>query len=116
MATRDREGADEGIADLPGLGPASARRLAALGLGTRGDLERVGALGTMLALERHEGRRPSLNLLYAMVGALEGRPWQAVAREERLSLLLALDAHDERERSIRDERVAATDDPEVSHR
>jgi DNA transformation protein len=39
------------------------------------------------------GTNASLNLLWAMEGALTGLPWQVVAREHRLSLLLALKAH-----------------------
>ncbi|MCM0610232.1 MAG: TfoX/Sxy family DNA transformation protein [Ideonella sp. WA131b] len=32
------------------------------------------------------------NLLWALEGALTGLPWQVVAKEHRLSLLLALEA------------------------
>jgi DNA transformation protein len=38
------------------------------------------------------GVSPSLNLLWALEGALTGRPWQVVAKEHRLSLLLALES------------------------
>jgi hypothetical protein len=36
----------------------------------------------------------SLNLLWALEGALSGLSWQTVTREHRLSLLLALEALD----------------------
>ena len=36
--------------------------------------------------------RASLYLLWALEGALTGLPWQVVAQEHRLSLLLARDA------------------------
>jgi DNA transformation protein len=39
---------------------------------------------------RHAGA--SLNLLYALIGAVEGRDWREVARAERTSVLLRLDA------------------------
>ena len=35
----------------------------------------------------------SLNLLWALEGALTDLPWQVVAREHRTSLLLALEEH-----------------------
>jgi DNA transformation protein and related proteins len=44
------------------------------------------------ALVKSTGANASLNLLWALEGALTGLPWQVVAREHRLSLLLALEA------------------------
>jgi hypothetical protein len=42
------------------------------------------------------GNNASLNLLWALEGALTGLPWRVVAQEHRLSLLLALEAlHDD---------------------
>jgi DNA transformation protein len=38
------------------------------------------------------GVSPGLNLLWALEGALTGCPWQVVAKEHRLSLLLALES------------------------
>ena len=35
-----------------------------------------------------------VNLLWALEGALTGLPWQAVARDHRTSLLLALETHE----------------------
>jgi len=35
--------------------------------------------------------RASLNLLWALEGALTGRPWEDVARNDRLTLLLQLE-------------------------
>ena len=70
-ARAGERGVTESIAELPGLGPASARTLAEIGVETREALVRRGALGAFAALERRRARRPSLNLLYAMVGALE---------------------------------------------
>jgi DNA transformation protein len=35
--------------------------------------------------------RASLNLLYALIGAIEGRDWREVARNDRTTLLLRLD-------------------------
>ena len=41
------------------------------------------------------GQNASLNLLWAMEGALTGQHWQLVARDERTRLLLELDAAEE---------------------
>jgi hypothetical protein len=38
--------------------------------------------------------KASLNLLWALEGALSGLHWREVAREHRTSLLLALEAHE----------------------
>lgn len=56
---------------LRNLGPKSREWLAAIGVHTADDLKRVGAVPAYLALKR---ARPavSLNLLYALVGAVEG--------------------------------------------
>jgi len=77
---------------LPNLGPASRRLLADVGLGTVDNLRRIGAVA---AFARVQARHPSvsLNLLWALEGALTGERWQDVAREHRTSLLLALESH-----------------------
>ncbi|MEZ5702417.1 MAG: TfoX/Sxy family DNA transformation protein [Burkholderiaceae bacterium] len=75
---------------LPGLGPRSLAMLAAGGIHTRAELERLGSVRAYLQTKR-AGQPASLNLLWAP-GALTGQHWQTVAREERTRLLLALDA------------------------
>ena len=78
------------IARLANLGPKSSAMLAAAGIATIEDLR---ALGAVAAYARVKARDPhaSLNLLWALEGALSGLPWQTVAREHRTSLLLALE-------------------------
>jgi DNA transformation protein len=82
-----------GLADLPGLGPRSAAMLAAAGVRSAAQLRALGAVAAF-ARVRAAGARPSLNLLWALEGALSGLPWQQVAREHRTSLLHALEAHE----------------------
>ena len=77
--------------NLPGLGPKSLAMLAAAGIHSRADLERLGAVRAYLRVKA-AGQAASLNLLWAMEGALTGRDWRVVAREERGRLLLELDA------------------------
>lgn len=78
------------IADLPNLGPKSQALLAAVGITTVGQLRRMGAVAAFVAVKR-SGAAASLNLLWALEGALSGLHWQRVAQDHRTSLLLALD-------------------------
>ena len=78
------------LARLRNLGPASARMLASAGIFS---VESLSQLGAVSAFARVRAVAPgaSLNLLWALEGALTDRPWQDVARTERLRLLLALE-------------------------
>jgi DNA transformation protein len=76
---------------LPNLGPRSREMLARAGIDSADALRRLGAVRAY-AMVQATGARPSLNLLWALEGAVTGQPWQVVAREHRLSLLLALEA------------------------
>lgn len=81
---------DTPLSALPNLGPRSAALLAPVGLRTLADLRRVGSVAAYVQARR-SGQPVSLNLLWAMEGALTGERWQTVARRERTRLLLALD-------------------------
>jgi DNA-3-methyladenine glycosylase I len=59
---------------LPNLGPASRRWLAAVGVHNRRDLERLGSIDVYRLLKQH-GYPASLNLVYAIEGALRGIDW-----------------------------------------
>lgn len=78
------------LARLRNLGPASARMLAAAGIFSVRSLRDMGAINAFRRVRRADPRA-SFNLLWALEGALTDRPWQTVARTERLRLLLALD-------------------------
>jgi DNA transformation protein len=82
-----------GIETLPNLGARSAAWLAASGITSVRELRRQGSVAAFSAV-RSRHPRASLNLLWALEGALTGLPWQTVAREHRTSLLLALEAHE----------------------
>ena len=79
------------ITELPNLGPRSEAMLRQAGITTVRQLRQLGAVRAFLKV-RSAGANPSLNLLWAIEGALTGRPWQRVAKEERLNLMLQLDA------------------------
>ena len=76
--------------DTANLGPASWRMLQAAGIADLAALRQLGAVAAYAQVKR-SGQRVSLNLLWALEGALSGRHWQQVARDDRLALLLALD-------------------------
>lgn len=60
------------------------------GIGSEGELRALGAVAAYLAVKRR-GMNASLNLLWALEGALTGRDWRVVARQDRTTLLLQLD-------------------------
>lgn len=75
---------------LRNLGPASQRMLACAGISTETDLRTLGSVRAYMAVKRCNAGA-SLNLLWALEGALTGRDWRVVAREDRTRLLLELD-------------------------
>lgn len=79
------------IARSLNLGPVSAEMLRKIGIENIEQLRAVGAVPAYKKLIA-VGLKPSLNLLYAMEGALTGQSWQTVAREKKLTLLLLLES------------------------
>jgi DNA transformation protein and related proteins len=79
------------LSELPNLGVRSQQMLVQAGIHTRSDLEALGAIAAYVKVKR-SGAKLSLNFLWALEGALTGQHWQIVAREQRTSLLLALEA------------------------
>ena len=80
------------LARLPNLGPKSAQFLQDAGITSHAQLQRLGAVRAY-AIVKQVHPRASLNLLWALEGALSGLHWRVVAKEHRTSLLMALDAH-----------------------
>ncbi len=78
------------LADVPNLGPASQAMLCKAGIA---DFAALQALGAVRAYVQTKAACPkaSLNLLWALEGALSGRTWQDVAAHDRASLLMALE-------------------------
>ncbi|MFT7486893.1 MAG: DNA transformation protein, partial [Candidatus Paceibacteria bacterium] len=69
-----RKKASPKIAQLRNLGPQSAKWLAKVGIKDRADLEEHGSIGAFLAVKA-SGQAASLNLLYALEGALIDESW-----------------------------------------
>lgn len=76
---------------LRNVGPKSAAWLRQVGVRTQDDLISLGAVAAFVKVKR-AGFRPSLNLLYALEGALLGCHWQQVPEERRAELLLGAEA------------------------
>ena len=83
------------IADLSNLGPKSRDALARVGITSLAQLRKHGSIAAY-SLARSKTASVSLNLLWALEGALTGVHWRVVAREHRASLLLALEEYDRR--------------------
>ncbi len=73
---------------LRNIGPKSAAWLKQTGIRTQEDLVAVGALAAFVRVKR-AGFKPSLNLLYALEGAILGCHWQEIPDERRSELVLA---------------------------
>ena len=80
------------ISELSCLGPASEKMLARINIVNRDDLKNIGPVQAYLELEQHHKPKPSLNLLYAMTLALEDRPWSSLTKEERVNLIMEVEA------------------------
>lgn len=76
---------------LPGLGPKSEAMLEQAGIRTVAELEELGPVEAFLRVSEVSDAEPSLNLLYALAGAIENRHWTEIARQERGRLLAELD-------------------------
>jgi DNA transformation protein len=80
------------LAGLPNLGAVTERRLAAVGIRTRADLQRVGAVEAWLRLRDAFPGQTSRNALYALEGALLGERWDRLPDEVLRRLRRAADA------------------------
>ena len=76
---------------LRNIGPKSAAWLRQVGLRTRADLAAVGTVDAFMRVKR-AGFKPSLNLLYAIEGALCDCHWQEVPDARRGELVAAAEA------------------------
>ncbi len=91
------------ISNLPGLGPVSEKLLASIGINSAAELRQLGPVNAYLQLEHAQRKPQSLNLLYAMVAALEQKHWTQIAREEKSRLLTELDGAREYRKVIKNE-------------
>ena len=73
------------------VGPKSAAWLRQVGVRTHEDLVRLGPVEAFMKVKR-AGFRPSLNLLYALAGAIEDCHWADLPDEVKASLVQAAES------------------------
>lgn len=95
----------EKLRDLPGLGPKSEALLIEVGIETPEALRELGAVRAFIKLKKECSAKPSLNFLYAMVGAVEGESWLKVAKHEKGRLLMELEGYRELEAMLKEEGI-----------
>ncbi|CAG4969204.1 MAG: TfoX/Sxy family protein [Lysobacter sp.] len=78
-------------AKLRNIGPKSAAWLRQVGLRTREDIAEAGPVEAFMRVKR-AGFKPTLNLLYAIEGALQDCHWQEVPDARRTELVSAAEA------------------------
>ena len=76
---------------LRNIGPKSMAWLRQTGVRTLDDLKAVGALSAFVRVKR-AGFKPSLNLLYALEGAILDCHWQEIPESRRSELIVAAEA------------------------
>jgi len=99
------------VRDLRNLGPRAETLLAEIGIHSVEALRERGALEAYLELRRR-GSMKTLNMLWALVGALdpwpEGTDWREVARSEaRLPLMLEVEARDQARAAVQEAATVA---------
>lgn len=79
------------LLELQGLGPASVEMLHSAGINTVDELRSLGSVAAYRKVCDSTDSHASLNLLYALEGALTGQHWVTVRRNEAARLLLELE-------------------------
>ncbi len=82
--------AEPALLELRGLGPASVAMLASVKIRSAKAL-RQADLYSVYARVKALHPKTSINLLYAMMGAVDDVDWRVIARERRSEVLMQLD-------------------------
>ena len=77
------------LEDLRTVGAATARWLRAVGITSVAELRRVGAAEAYGRIEYQFGKAVNKNLLYALAGALQDRPYNSFSEREKAALCAA---------------------------
>ncbi len=75
----------ENLDELTNIGPTSKKWLHAIGIDTLADLKTMGVVAAY-SLVKAQGYNASLNLLYALHGALTGQRWNELSAETKRQL------------------------------
>ncbi len=84
------KGTELALSELRGLGPRSVELLVEAGINTSGKLRKAD-LYKLYQKIKTQHPRTSLNLLYAMMGAVSNEDWRDIAKERRSEVLMRLD-------------------------
>lgn len=84
------QGIEPALSELRGLGPRSVEMLVEAGINTSAKLRKAD-LFKLYQKIKAQHPRISLNLLYAMIGAVSNEDWRLVAKERRSEVLMRLD-------------------------
>lgn len=87
------------------MGPKSEACLIEIGIETPEALRAIGAVTAFIRLKKQCSSQPSLNFLYALVGAVEGKSWLKVAKSEKGRLLMELEGYHELEKMFQEEGI-----------
>jgi DNA transformation protein and related proteins len=87
--TRAQDGG-AALSELRGLGPASVQMLASVGITSAAQLRKAD-LYQLYARIKAGYPRTSINLLYAMMGAVDDVDWRDVAKDRRTEVLIRLE-------------------------
>ena len=93
------------LSELQGLGLKSEKQLLEIGIRTAEELKAIGAVRAFIKLKQASSITPSLNFLYAMVGALENKHWADIKKSEKAKLLIEIEGYQELEKMLREEGV-----------
>ena len=86
---------DTQLRQLKGLGPQSEKWLIEVGITSPQVLRDLGPVRAYIRLMQDGSNKPSLNFLYALVGAVEDKHWQEIAHKEKGRLLIELEGYRE---------------------
>ncbi len=84
------KGTEPALSELRGLGPRSVEMLVEAGINTSAKLRKAD-LFKLYQKIKTQHPRTSLNLLYAMMGAVSNEDWRVVAKERHSEVLMRLD-------------------------
>ena len=82
------------LLDLPNLGPKSESMLKKAGIRSWQTLQDIGAVEAYLRVKK-SGQAASLNLLYALEGALTHTHWTKIGNDRKHALILELNAQED---------------------
>jgi DNA transformation protein len=85
------------IESLLNLGPKSTEWLVDVGVTTLDDLKKIGPVEAYWRVKQ-AGYNASLNLLYALAGAVSNTHWNKLSQDEKHRMMIELDAREQQAR------------------